>query len=192
MTPALPDEAYDETFEGMDVKGERLSGKTFDGCAFRDCNLSGADLQSTRFLGCHFERCDLSNVRVRGATLREIVAKDCKMLGIDFTAAAQFVSPKFENCVLSYASFVQMDVKKAKFDGCIFREADFSNANMQEVSCVGADFAGAVFKRTILAKADFRRAIGYALDASECNVRGMKASLPEALTLLNVLGVKLD
>lgn len=182
-------EHQDQTFEGLDAKGAALAGKHFEGCTFLDCHLAEADFQHARLLHCTFKRCDLSNAKFKGATLRELVCEDSKLLGLDFSRATAASHLHLVNCVLSYANFAQHDLRKAKLDGSIFREADFGGANLSQASCVGADFSGARFASTNLSKADLRQARGYAIDPASCNVKGMRASMPEALSILAVLGV---
>jgi fluoroquinolone resistance protein len=109
------DDYADERFEGLEARDLVLRGKVFENCHFQRCQLPSAKLGTTRFVGGSFESCDLSNLDVRGASLREVGFKGCKLIGVNWALTATMGSLSFESCVLDLASFTGADLRKFKF-----------------------------------------------------------------------------
>jgi len=53
-----------------------------------------------------------------------------------------------------------------------------------------SDFMHSSFNKTNLTSTDFTEAINYSIDPNNCNIKGAKFSLPEALSLLDQWGIK--
>ena len=78
-------EYLDETFEGLELASEQISGITFNNCRFIDCDFSDALLRSCTLTECRFERCNLSLARLDHSHLAEVSFDDCKAIGVDWT-----------------------------------------------------------------------------------------------------------
>jgi fluoroquinolone resistance protein len=179
----------DRTFAGDVAVAPRTR---FERCVFDGAKLQAADLADCRFVECRFARSNLSLVRVPGAAFQDVAFVDCKVTGVDWTSAARFSGVSFERCVLDQCAFVGMDLRKLPLRGCRLREVVFAEADLSEADLRGADLQDAQFVRTKLGKADLRGARGYSIDARTNEVRGMKASLPDAAGLLLALGIDLE
>jgi fluoroquinolone resistance protein len=183
---------YEQSFDRLDFRGATLEEKQFESCAFRGCNFSGTSFQRCRFFECIFEQCDLSNLKLRDSNLRRIRFTACKLMGINWTNVASLMHPSFEDCVLSYGSFLGLDLRKSRLRNCVAKETDFADAKLGEADCRRTDFTAARFARTDLVKADFRGAKNYTIRPDDNKIRKAKFSLPEATLLLYGLDIELE
>jgi fluoroquinolone resistance protein len=172
----------EQRFESLEAKALTLEDNHFENCVFAKCNFSGAI----------FENCDLSNMQVQGASLRSVSFKDCKAVGINWAGANSVTHLNFEKCVINYAVFGGLDLKKSALKNCVAREADFEGTNLSEVDCRGTDFAGARFANTNLTKADLRGATSYSIRPDANKIKKARFSLPEATLLLYGLDIELE
>ncbi|PKM98409.1 MAG: hypothetical protein CVU79_03605 [Elusimicrobia bacterium HGW-Elusimicrobia-3] len=189
-------EFADRTFAGLDLKGAELESRTFYACVFRNCDLTGAGLRFCKFRECRFESCNLSLARPRGAVFDGTVFKDSKLSGMNWADAAWpklrlAGPPAFRNCVLSDCGFLGLPLAGAEFRNCLAKEADFREANLAGASLAGTDLAGALFGGTDLTGADLAGARNYAINVKENKVKDAKFSLPEAMSLLYCLDIKI-
>lgn len=185
-------EYVDQTFEAIDAREALVEGKEFDGCRFKGAQLAGAVFRHCRFLDCVFEDSDLSNVRLTSSSLRDVSFLDSKLLGINWTEASHFDTPSFTRCVLNYANFANLDLRKGRFVECIAREVEWTQAQLAGASFKGSDLAGSRFHQSNLTKADFREAFNYVINPIDNKLKGARFSLPEATSLLHGLGIILD
>lgn len=171
---------------------EELSGQTWEECEFHRCSFEGVKHGKAQFVGCTFRECDLSNLDIGGIQFSDVTFSHCKMLGIRWHQAPPLLfSVRFEGCNLSFGDFYGMKLRKLELRGCklhgvIFEEADLTEANFSE-----SDLEDAVFLRTQLAKADFTDARNYSIDPLANKIRGARFRLPEAVSLLTALGVRI-
>jgi uncharacterized protein YjbI with pentapeptide repeats len=192
-TPFSSQEDFlEQAFESLDERSITVEDRHFENCPFLKCNFSGSTFKRCRFMDCTFEHCDLSNLQLRGATIRNVKFKDCKLIGTNWSNSSSIAHLDFERCVISYASFMGLDLRKSVIRNCLAREADFANANLSEVDCRGTDFAGTRFSKTNLTKADFRGATNYFIRPDGNTLKNAKFSLPEATLLLYGLGIDLE
>jgi uncharacterized protein YjbI with pentapeptide repeats len=165
---------------------------TFERCAFRGVNLQAADLARCRFVECRFVSSNLSVARVPQSAFQETSFHDSKLAGIDWTCVARLTVVSFEKCVLDQCAFLGMDLRKIAMRGCRLRDAVFAEADLAEADLRDADLTGAQFARTTLTKADLRGARGYVIHPLENDVKGMRASMPDAAALVMALGVDVE
>ena len=185
-------EHLDEIFTGDGFRGLTHSGHIFENCVFRGCDLKEARFENSKFIECRFESCDLSNFRPTGSRFRQCVFVETKLIGVNWTAAADVINPEFTDSNLEMAILSGMKLKKSVFTGCNLRDADFSGTDLSDSDLRRSDFAGARFRETNLTKADLRGAVNYLIDPIANRVRGARFSLPEAQGLLAGLGVILE
>lgn len=189
---ASQDEFEDRKFDGLDLRDGVVEGVAFHHCTFTACTFTGTRWLRCRFVDCTFVRCDLSNIKPLGTLLRDTSFTETKLLGVDWTAAAEFGRPVFQTCVLDYGSFAGRDMRRAKLKECVARETDFSDANLTEAVFDGTDLNGARFRHTNLSRADLRKASNYAISPVDNTLKQARFSLPEAIGLLHGLGILLD
>jgi fluoroquinolone resistance protein len=182
-------EYVDRAFDAIDLKKVVISQSEFQSCDFNRCNLSQSVFIGCRFDDCTFQACDLSLVKFKEVHLRNSTFVGSKLVGIDWTGIAKTFSADFSDCVLNLSNFSAMNLKKRKIVNCIAHEVSFAECNMTECDCKLTDFAGSVFSKTNLTKANFTDARNYTIDVRANTTTKMKLSLPEALSLLETLGI---
>jgi fluoroquinolone resistance protein len=117
---------------------------------------------------------------------------------VDWTKAGDavisklFLSVHFDDCLLNYAAFFGLTLRRSRFAGCIAREVDFREADLTEAVCTRTDFTGSKFHHTNLTKADFRHATAYTINPATNTVTKARFSLPEAVSLLNGFDIVIE
>lgn len=182
-------EYIDREFDSIDLKEVLISQSEFQRCDFNRCDLSQSVFTDCRFDDCTFQSCDLSLIKFKEVHLRNSTFIGSKLVGIDWTGVAKTFSADFSDCVLNLSNFSAMNLKKRKIVNCIAHEVSFAESNMTESNCRLTDFAGSVFSKTNLTRADFTDARNYIIDVRANTTTKMKLSLPEALSLLQTLGI---
>jgi uncharacterized protein YjbI with pentapeptide repeats len=187
-TEILPE--YDqETF--TDVSGVECSEGDFSRCRFQGCDLTERSFGNS-LDRCVFEECNLSLVSFKGAKLQGVRFTKCKLLGVDFTICHMlgFVVG-FTDCLVQSCNFNYLDLRKTAFKRCEFRETDFIGANLAGSDFTGSVFSAVTFHDTNLTKADFSEAQGYAINPLTNKIQGARFQLPDAIALLENLGIRL-
>lgn len=182
-------EYIDREFDSIDLKEVLISQSEFQRCDFNRCDLSQSVFTDCRFDDCTFQSCDLSLIKFKEVHLRNSTFIGSKLVGIDWTGVAKTFSADFSDCVLNLSNFSAMNLKKRKIVNCIAHEVSFAESNMTECACRLTDFAGSVFSKTNLTRADFTDARNYIIDVRANTTTKMKLSLPEALSILETLGI---
>jgi len=72
------------------------------------------------------------------------------------------------------------------------REVDFREADLSDAEFSGTDLSGSIFINTILDGADFRRASDYNISPTENSISKAVFSLPEAMSLLYSMDIRLE
>lgn len=189
----MPEEFTDRTIGGEDWRKWELFGAVFDTCVFRDCNMAEAVFTSAEFTGCRFESCNLKLVKLSKASLKSAVFIDCKLNGVDFSAANDFLfSAKFEKCVIDYASFNRKVMRKTEFKDCVLKEASFMGTDLTGSTFDGCDLNRALFDRANLSAVDFRLALNYSMDPEKNTLKKTRFSLQGITGLLGKYDIKVD
>lgn len=195
------EEIEDLRFEDIDFGGGSLCNKYFLSCTFSRCDFSQADLSRNVFRNCRFEHCDLSLTRLDDSSMDDVLLADCRLTGIDWTLL-KWRKPNarrkrrfplaFRRCALSYGVFAGMELYEAVFEDCLLKETVFEDADLEGATFGGCDLTGAVFLHTNLQKADLSTACNYLINAAENSIRQARFSLPEAMSLLYAMDIRLN
>ncbi len=181
-----------ETFTDVTLEQVSLSRSSFTDCTIVKCRLSGVDLTAADFADCVFEHCEMSLPKLINTGLHGVKFVDCKLVGADFTKISQqFFDVSFSNCLVEMCNFSALKMKKMSFVRCVLRETRFVESQLSEANFEGSDLDGAVFHGCHLEKANFYQAKNYSIDPRTNNIQGAIFSLPEAISLIEGLGVKL-
>jgi len=183
--PYLQDQNFDKNFSP--AKGE------YDHCTFTGCDLAEVDLGGYRFVDCTFTGCNLSLAKLQRTAFREVLFKDCKMLGLRFDTCHELgLSVSFEGCQLNHASFYKLKLKNTRFVDSNLSECDFTECDLSGALFDHCNLELAVFDQTRLEKADFRTAYNYNIDLERNRVKGARFSLAGVGGLLGKYGVEID
>jgi uncharacterized protein YjbI with pentapeptide repeats len=185
-------EYFDQEFSGLEWGQRVVTAVTFDDCTFKNCHFSETQFQRCTFRNCQFQDCDLSLIDVEYCTFQRAKFQNCKLIGINWAKVERIQWPAFDNCNLSYNTFMGLALERAVITGCVAKEAYFDECNLTAANCTGTDFNSSRFFHTNLTQADFTNARNYFIAAHLNTFKKTKFSMPEALALLQGLDIILD
>ena len=81
---------------------------------------------------CTFEASDLTQMAIQRAAFHDVKFTGTKLMGVNWSQAAPPLHVEFDECVLSYSSFVEMKLVKVPFRSCILRETNFIDCVLRE------------------------------------------------------------
>ncbi len=137
----------------------------FEDKCFTQCNFFETHFSNISFTDCQFTDCDFTLAKFFNTAFVKCSFKNCKMIGLNFGDCRDFLfSVRFEQCILDYALFGKMKMKKTPFIGCSLKEADFTETDLTEAVFDNCDLERAQFYNTNLVKADFLTSYNYAFD----------------------------
>jgi len=177
-------------FIGLDLQGRDLGGREFTGCSFRGCKAQQTLWRGSRLDDCRFERCDLTRMQPRGMLAHDVHFTDSKLMGIEWADLGQFPRLSFTDCVLDFASFVGLGLRKTGFIRCKIAEGNFFDADLQGADFAGSDLRGTMFRGCKLGKADFSAATGVHFDPAVNEARGAVIPLETAALMAMHLGLQ--
>lgn len=187
-----------EVFEDLIFQDEIFEDCRFSDCTFINCNFEECKLIRCSFTGCQFNKCSILNlIAENNSHIQFTEFKDCQLVGINWSnllSSGKFPTPisSMQDCRLKYGTFTNMDLRKFDFSGneilhCIFAECQLIESNFSNCQLHRTEF----FKSD-LRKTNFKDSLGYQVDIMSCNMKDAKFSFPEAINLLNSLGVKIN
>jgi uncharacterized protein YjbI with pentapeptide repeats len=183
----------DKIFEKANVSEQPLTAGEYERCTFTGCDFTESDFADIHFIECSFETCNRSLVRLKKTSFRDVVFKDCKMLGTRFYQANEFgLAFRFDGCILDHSSFYQMNIKNTVFRNCRIVEADFTQAELTGATFEDCDLSGTLFENTVLEKADLRSAIHYAINPQTNKIKKAKFSAHGLAGLLHQYDIEID
>jgi len=146
-----------------------------------------------KFTEVEFISCNLSLVKLERTAFRDVIVKECKMLGLHFENCNEFgLAFAFENCQLNHSSFYKTKIKKTNFKNSSLKETDFTECDLTSSVFENCDLAGATFENTVLAKADFRSSINYSIDPENNRIRKAKFSILGISGLLDKYDIDIE
>ena len=189
-------EYFAKQFISIDVSGQTIADKEFEGCEFKGCNFSETTLSKCNFIDCHFTDCNLSLIKLQSTKFRGVILEQCKAVGVNWTRAVWprliLASPlKFYKCILNDSSFFGLNLAELVLEDCKARDVDLREANLSGAKLNYTDFSNASFGRTNLSGADLSEAINYDIDIFNNEIKQAKFSRHEAIRLLDSLAIEL-
>ncbi len=179
----------DLEFLGLDMQGVDLRGKEFTHCVFTHCKAQETQWRGARLDDCRFDRCDLTRMQPRGMLAHDLQFTDCKLMGVEWADLGQFPRLSFHDCVLDFASFVALSLRKTDFLRCKITEANFFDVDLREADFAGSDLRGSMVRGCKLAKTDFSAATGLCFDPAINEARGAVIPLETAALMAMQLGL---
>ena len=183
------------------LRDERLESRQIDSSEFHECEfassvLTGSEFRACRFVECTFWQCDLSLVGLPHTTFSACRFEDSKLVGINWTEASWpetrlWVPVGFARCVVSHSTFMGLNLAGVRFSDCVAQDVDFRDSDLSRADFGGTDLSKSLFVNTDLTEADLSSARNYRIDPRENTIVNAKFSLPEAISLLDGLGVEL-
>ena len=194
-------EFTENAYYGEHFKKLSKTENTFTDISFEDCSFENCDFSDSLFINCHFLECDFSNsnlslVSLKGCRFNEVIFKQCKLLGIDWTqihwpSIALDSQIVFEQSVLNDSSFFALQLPGLKIIECRCKDVDFREGDFNSGSFSHCDLSGSLFSKTNLSGVDFSEASNYQIDIENNRIKGAKFSRFEAVRLLEGLDIEL-
>jgi fluoroquinolone resistance protein len=183
-------------FKNLTETNTEISGVEFEGCEFHECNFTETTFRKCRFIECTFSHCNLSVIKVPQSKFSDVVFKECKLVGVDWTKAAWpklafSVSLKMHNCIINDSSFFGLKLDEIVIKQCKAHDVDFRDGSFVGADFSYTDFTDCLFAKTILSGADFYEAINFDIDIFNNNIKKARFSRYEAARLLNSLDIEL-
>jgi fluoroquinolone resistance protein len=177
--------------ENLDLQGQILKDREYDGCTFSHINFQQVDFSRTKFLDCKFINCDLSKSRFTSSTFRDCEFNHGKMIGIDWTLFTDLSEVKIHYSDLSYGNFTGRKLRHFHIEDSTARECEFGETDLSGSVLSGTDFKGSTFRKANLSKCDFSGSGHLALNPQENILKDAKIPMTEALSMLSVFGIKI-
>lgn len=183
----------DKTFEKLVYFDKKISNREFDGCVFKNCEFSNSIFAECVFIDCEFIDCNLSMAKLPATSLKTVLFKDSKLLGIRFDECDDFLfSVQFRDSILDYSWFINKKMPKTGFSNCSLKGVNFSGADLTSASFENANLEGAIFDNTQLKSADFTTAYNYRIDPEFNPMPKAKFSVQGIPGLLEKYDIKIE
>jgi uncharacterized protein YjbI with pentapeptide repeats len=189
-------EYWSKNFYGLQLSGLELSSTEFEACTFKNCDFSEAVFKRCNFIDCEFVGCNLSVVNLEYSKFSEVVFRDSKAIGVNWTLATwpnmAFSSPiQFYKCIINDSSFIGLTLQDIVIEECKAHCVDFRDGDFRSANFTYSDLRASLFGNTNLGGADFSEATDYDIDIHENDLKGARFSRFEAVRLLEFLEIEL-
>lgn len=161
-------------------------------CTFQNIDFQDFNMSTMKFIDCKFDECNLSNLSMKSCVIRGATFTRSKAVGVDWTGSTGLSGASFNECILDFGVFQNMNLKSCKFIDCRIHEADFYESSLMKSDFSNSSLEGSVFNEADLREADFRGARDYQIDVRTTKVAKAKFSMSEAVNLLSSLGIILE
>jgi fluoroquinolone resistance protein len=179
----------DKVFSDLDLRGREISDKIFRECRFSNVTFAEARLRECRFEDCLVRLSDWTMAKVYGTALRGVKFEGCKLMGIDWSDGHRALGASFKECVLDYASFARIDLRKVAFKDCRMLEVNFAEANLSEADFSGSNLDRSRFQRTNLTRANLAGAANFLINPADNKTKGAIISLDAAVSIVSAMGM---
>jgi fluoroquinolone resistance protein len=177
--------------EFLEYDDKNLDSIYFDNCTFLKCDFSKAIFYGCKFTECTFTNCDLSLASLKSCTFNDVTFENCKLIGISWSSCQEPFDVTYNSCNLSQNSFHLLDLRQMKFVNSLIRDTGFEECNLERALFETCDLELTSFINNNLKKANFETAKNYLVDPKQNDIKDALFSLPEALSFLNLLPIKL-
>ena len=182
----------DQRFKGLDFSGQTLTETEFENCVFQKCEFVESEFKSCEFTECKFVNCRLSATKVTDSRFMNVTFIDSKVIGLDWIRASSVMFLSFDRCDISMSNFAGLELGEFSLIESVAREVNFVETVLQKSDMSGTDFELARFLKTDLRQANFIDAKNYLIDVTSNKLKGAKFKMPEAIKLLDGLGVEVE
>ena len=177
--------------EFIEYKDKYLDSIYFDNCTFLKCDFTKSVFDNCKFTECTFINCDLSLSVLKSSIFNDILFKNSKLLGISWSNCIDPFDVKFDTCNISQNSFHLLDLRQIKFINSFTSDTGFEECNLESAIFDNCNLEQTVFIRNNLKKANFETSKNYLIDPSCNNISKAQFSLPEVLSFLTLLPIKI-
>ncbi|MFZ4672260.1 MAG: pentapeptide repeat-containing protein [Flavobacterium sp.] len=159
------DYIVDEVYQDVFFMEADIKFKEFENCTFRFCDFTDCTFQTVTFIDCNFFDCNFKETKINYVSLRGVWFAKCNFTAVNFAMTDQVIFEfHFKDCLLDYAKFYALKMKKMQFINCSMIAVDFMASDLTEVLFDNCNLRRAVFIDTIANKADFSTSYDYTID----------------------------
>ncbi len=185
-----------ERFSRLEFTEETFYDCDFSDCTFIDCTCENCKLDHSVLSECQFIRCTITDLKTTMSRAKFTGLQGCTLNNIDWMSLqgdGSFADPieKLQGCRLKYNTFTEMNFTKFNFAGNEIQRSMFAKCNLVSADFEKCDLLDTEFYQCDMRKANFKEAGGYKVDIFGCKLQDAKFSLPEAVSLLGDLRIKL-
>jgi uncharacterized protein YjbI with pentapeptide repeats len=160
-------EFKDQVFDDINTRF-----KDFENCVFINCDFRTCTFQSVTFIDSNFLDCNFMQTKINYISLRGVFFTKCNFTGVNFAMTDQVIYEfHFKDCLLDYAQFYALKLKKMQFINCSMISVDFMGSDLTEVLFDNCNLRKAVFMDTIANKADFYTSYDYTIDPDKNKIK---------------------
>lgn len=163
----------------------------FDNCTFIKCDFKKTTFDNCKFTECRFLNCDLSLSMLKSCTFNDVEFEKSKLLGISWSNCVNPFDVKFDSCNISQNSFHLLDLRHMKFINSLIADTGFEECNLENALFDNCSLEQTVFISNNMKKANFETSRNYLIDPKYNDITKAQFSLPEALSFLSLLPIKL-
>lgn len=160
-------EFRDEVFNDVNTKF-----KEFENCTLYNVDFTDCTFQTVTFVDCNFFDCNFKDTKINYVSLRGVWFTKCNFTNVNFAMTDQVIFEfHFKDCLLDYAKFYALKMKKMQFINCSMIAVDFMASDLTEVLFDNCNLRRAVFIDTIANKADFSTSYDYTFDPEKNKIK---------------------
>jgi len=155
----------DSAFKNVIFNESDIKYKDFENCTFHNCDFTSCTFQTVTFIDCNFFECNFKETKINYVSLRGVFFTKCDFTSVNFAMTDQVIYEfHFKDCLLDYAKFYALKLKKMQFINCSMIAVDFMKSDLTEVIFDNCNLRRAVFIDTIAIKADFSTSYDFTID----------------------------
>ncbi len=186
-----------ELFENIKLENEILDGAEFIDCEFKNCVFEELTFNRCTLSDCKFVKCNIISLQTQYSQIKNTEFYGCNLIGVhwnELMPTGKVFEPisKLSDCFLKYAAFINMNFIRFDFSSNSIQESAFDECNLRESNFKGCQLERTHYTNCDMRKADFRETSGYQIDLKSNNLENARFSFPQAINLLNCLGIKID
>lgn len=183
------DDYWEEEF--INLKSKDLYKIYFDNCTFKNCDFSKSIIHTCKFTECTFIGCDLSLSILKSSTFNDVKFENSKLIGVSWSSCEEPFNINFYSCNISQNLFHMLDLRCMRFENSIIKDSGFEECNLQQAIFDNCDLELTTFIKNNLKKADFETSKNYLINPNLNDIQDAIFSLPEALSFLSLLPIKI-
>ena len=177
--------------EFVEYKDKNLDSIYFDNCTFIKCDFTKTVFFDCKFTECTFVNCDLSLSILRSCSFNDVTFDNSKLLGLSWSSCPEPFNVEYNSCNISQNSFHLLDLRRIKFTNCLINDTGFEECNLEKSIFDNCDLQQTVFASNKMQQANFETSKNYMIDPKHNDIKGAFFSLPEALSFLSLLPIKI-
>lgn len=177
--------------EFTEYNDKKIDSKYFDDCIFIKCDFSSTVFSNCKFTSCSFIDCDLSLALLKSCVYNDVSFVKSKLIGISWSNCEEPFNVNFKSCNLSSNSFHLLDLRKMNFIDSLINDTGFEECNLENALFDNCDLSLSSFINNNLKKSNFETSRNYLIDPKQNDIENAQFSLPEALSFLSLLPIKI-